>query len=289
MRSAKEKRFEELKELIKQIRNFKKIKDLSNMLSSFEDLTRAYQKALPVIAKEEKGITPRFYVHILVEVETFLNELWEDRDGRKNLSKNNSKCLGTLRQKIRKYVKDFESDMAKFKENPDVEAEAEEEEDKSGAGSDDDDSDAQVGPAAFRKDSEVRKPASKVRAAPVSGDDSDDSDDWGSSGDDETSSSDDDNQYASLKEKFIKRAGGDDEKKKEKPAKRKVRLQVRDDDEDAQNAEAAGGEWQQVPGGASAPVKPQMFAKDADINTAVVMKKLSEILAARGKKGNNNI
>lgn len=31
--------------------------------------------------------------------------------------------------------------------------------------------------------------------------------------------------------------------------------------------------------------KPKMFAKDADINTTVVLKKLSEILAARGKKG----
>lgn len=153
MRSAKEKRFEELKDLIRQIKNFKKIKDLSNMLTCFEDLTKAYQKALPVIVKEEKGVTPRFYVQCLVEVETFLNELWEDRDGRKNLSKNNSKSLSTLRQKMRKYVKDFESDIAKFKENPDVEVEDEEDVDKSDESSDD-----EVGPAAFRKsDSDVRK------------------------------------------------------------------------------------------------------------------------------------
>merc|ERR1711974_199229 len=75
---------------------------------------------LPVIMKEENGVTPRFYVQCLVEVETFLTEMWEDREGRKNLSKNNSKSLGTLRQKLRKYVKDFEADIAKFKENPDV-------------------------------------------------------------------------------------------------------------------------------------------------------------------------
>ena len=106
------------------------------MLSSFEDLTKAYQKALPVIAKEEKGVTPRFYVQVLVEVETFLNELWEDRDGRKNLSKNNSKSLSTLRQKMRKYVKDFETDVAKFKENPGEEEEDEEAEEKSDEESD---------------------------------------------------------------------------------------------------------------------------------------------------------
>lgn len=130
------------------------------MLSSFEDVTKAYQKALPVIAKEEKGVTPRFYVQCLVEVETFLNELWEDRDGRKNLSKNNSKALSTLRQKIRKYVKDFEDDIAKFKENPDDEVEDEEAEEKS---DDDSSSSDDDGPAAFKKsESDFKKAPAKV-------------------------------------------------------------------------------------------------------------------------------
>lgn len=31
--------------------------------------------------------------------------------------------------------------------------------------------------------------------------------------------------------------------------------------------------------------KPKMFAKGTEINTAVVVKKLNEILQARGKKG----
>lgn len=48
---------------------------------------------------------------------------------RKNLSKNNSKSLATLRQKVRKYLKDFEDDLAKFKENPDLP----DEEDEKGA------------------------------------------------------------------------------------------------------------------------------------------------------------
>lgn len=45
---------------------------------------------------------------------------------RKNLSKNNSKSLTALRQKLRKYIKDFEEDMAKFRENPDLPDEDEE-------------------------------------------------------------------------------------------------------------------------------------------------------------------
>lgn len=88
---------------------------------------RAYQKALPVIAKEEAGQTPRFYVRCLVEMEDFINEVWEDREGRKNMSKNNSKSLTSLRQKLRKYNKDFEDDIVKFRENPDQDDDEEEE------------------------------------------------------------------------------------------------------------------------------------------------------------------
>ena len=35
------------------------------------------------------------------------------------MSKNNAKSLGAMRQKLRKYIKDFDDDMAKFRENPD--------------------------------------------------------------------------------------------------------------------------------------------------------------------------
>merc|ERR1711874_232167 len=66
VRSAKEKRYEELNNIIKDIRNFKKNKDMSRLESSFGELCRAYQKASAVIAKEEGGKTPRFYVRCLV-------------------------------------------------------------------------------------------------------------------------------------------------------------------------------------------------------------------------------
>lgn len=49
VRSTKEKRYEDLSNLIKAIRNHRKIKDMASILQSFEDLTRAYQKALPVV------------------------------------------------------------------------------------------------------------------------------------------------------------------------------------------------------------------------------------------------
>lgn len=82
VRSTKEKRYEDISNLIKAIRNHKKIKDMASIITSFEDLTRAYQKALPVISKEENGVTPRFFVRALAELEDFITEVWEDREGR---------------------------------------------------------------------------------------------------------------------------------------------------------------------------------------------------------------
>ena len=69
---------------------------------------------------------------------------------------------------------------------------------------------------------------------------------------------------------------------------RKKKLE--EEEEEAQTEEAAGGGWQRVKGGVACgrcwpmTAKPKMSAKDADIKMAVVLKKLSEIVA-RGKKG----
>ena len=121
VKSAKEKRYESLTTIIKNIRNSKKINDFNKMESSFAELGKAYDKAKPVIAKEENGVVPKFYVRILVEMEDLVNKTWEDKDLRKNMNKNNSKSLSTLRQKLRKYIRtDFEDDVSKFRENPGI-------------------------------------------------------------------------------------------------------------------------------------------------------------------------
>lgn len=68
------------------------------------------------------------------------------------MSKNNAKGLTTLRQKYRKYAKDFESDIAVFRENPDApdsDAEVEREDPEEDS---DDDTFIVRGPAAFGKE-----------------------------------------------------------------------------------------------------------------------------------------
>lgn len=287
VRSAREKRFEDLHNTIKQIRNFKKIKDLSSMLSSFEDLMRVYTKAYSsVILKEENGIHPRFYIRCLVEMDDFIQEIWEDREGRKNMSKNNSKSLTTLRKKLRKYIKDYEDDMAKFRENPDLPDDDEEnEEEESDSESDDDD--VPVSAATFKKSgSEASQSQSTYVKASTHADDdggSDDSSiDWGNDSDSSSSSSEEEGNYQSIRERFLKKnTDKDDDEKKDRKKGRtdKPRKQKKDEGDDSE------GEWEYVTTGAKVPSeKPKMFAKDAEINIEAVMKKLAEVVAARGKK-----
>lgn len=283
---------------------------MSSCISSFEELIRAYQKAAPVIAKEEDGVTPRFFVRALAELEDFVNEAWNDKS---TLSKNNSKQLGTLRQKVRKYIKDFEQDLVKFRESPDVGDNDDDDDDKQeDAAGDGDDSSDEEGPEAvaaaavaaaakavtFKKEAAAEKKAAKAAAAAAAAtDDSDDSVDWGSETDSDSDSSDDDGAGMNIRERFLKktdavgvaaaglreaeREGERKDKKKKSKESSSRRQRAGDDDDDDDDEEG----WEMVKKGtAVATEKPKMFAKDAEIDIGLVLNKLNEIMAARGKK-----
>lgn len=271
VRSTKEKRYEELSNLIKTIRNHRKIKDMASIIQSFEDLTRAYQKALPVISKEENGVTPRFFVRALAELEDFINEVWEDRDGRKNLSKNNGKALGTLRQKVRKYIKDFEADLAKFRESPDDGDDEDDEEEKA---EEESESSEDEKPAVLQK--QIGKEVKEKKPSKYQ-EDSDDSIDWGSDSDSDSDSSEEEAQYINIRERFLKKATDkddkdvDDEKRKSKKIKGHLPKKHREDDDDNEG-------WETVTkGSATTAEKPKMFAKDAEIDISLVLNKLNEV------------
>lgn len=276
VRSTKEKRYEDLSNLIKAIRNHKKIKDMASIITSFEDLNRAYTKALPVIMKEENGVTPRFYVRCLAELEDFIIEMWEDK---KNLSKNNSKSLGTLRQKVRKYIKDFETDLAKFREAPDLDDEEEEKSEEESESS----ADEEVAPKAAapaKKDVEKTK-----KPKPQNDDDSDDSIDWGSDSDSDSDSSGSDIGTGNMRDHFLKKTVDKDDDALGKKRPKRIDRDDKPRKRPQSDAEGDGeGEWNIVTAGSGTVEKPKMFAKDAEIDIGVVLNKLNEIMAARGKK-----
>lgn len=270
VRSAKEKHYEELNNTIKLIRNHKKIKDVAKLLSGFEDLIKAYQKAKSsVIDKEEGGKVPKFYIKCLVELDDFVQENWEDR---KNMNKNNSKSLTTLRQKLRKYNKEFEQEINDYRENPDGDDEGKESDDESE--SDDDDAGSVDEQKGKTNDFERQKTMSTT-SKDISDEDGEDDDesDWDMSSDEDESSSDDEDYGENLLAKFLKK-DTDKEKEVKKREKKVKEVRKKKDDE---------GEWTKVEGTA-APEKPKMFAKDAEINHVVMAKKLIEVMAMRGKK-----
>ena len=186
VKSAKEKRYESLHSIIKTIRNSKKINDFNKMETSFQELCKAYDKAKPVILKEEvDGKTPKFYLRVLVEMDDLINKTWEDKDLRKNMNKNNSKSLGALRQKLRKYIRtDFDDEVAKFREAPDEEEEEEQEEEKEAESGGESDAE-EVAPVAKAKEQTAVK--FKKAAEPKDDEDDESDDSYWNSDDDESS------------------------------------------------------------------------------------------------------
>lgn len=291
VKSAKDKHSEQLHELIKSIRNKKKVKDFTKILPDFEELTRKYQKVKSILDKESEGKTPRFLVKCLVELEDFVEQCWEDRERRKSMNKNNSKCLSSLRQKLRKHNKTIQEEIDDYRKNPDAEDGAQSADEKEAASESDRDSDDE----SLDSVNFVKKPVGaagapasdvvdKVKAKPAedSGDESET--DWGSSDDGTDLSSDEDKYEGNLAARFLKRQDDREDKetttrrvKKVKPEKSKEKKKIAEDEDDKG--------WQSVQGaGISTSEKPKMFAKESEINHQNVLKKLVEVLAMRGKK-----
>nr|XP_020479042.1 eukaryotic translation initiation factor 3 subunit C [Monopterus albus] len=296
VRSAKDKRFEELTNLIKTIRNAMKIRDMAKCLEEFEQLCRAFLKSKNIVDKE--GV-PSFYIRLLADLEDYLNQLWDDKEGKKKMNKNNAKALSTLRQKIRKYNRDYEAEIATYKENPQESADEEEEKEPEESGSSSE-SEAEAGDegvsarAFLKKKPEAAPEASKfLKSAKGSGDESsssdddDDDEDWGSdtvdSGRESSFQSTLPTHPLSVLRTQETEKSTDKKSGKKKKLKKKERLEEEAEEEGGEEVE---GGWEKVKGGVPlVKEKPKMFAKGTEINTAVVVKKLNEILQARGKKG----
>jgi len=264
VKSAKDKRFEILQNTIKVIRNSMKITDIAKIETEYQNLTKEYEKAKVVVIKE--GI-PNFFIKILADLEDYIQTQWEDTDGRKKLSKPNAKALASLRQKLKKYNRDFEEKITEYRQDPAKFEEAEEEEVEAEAGSDD--------------DSDVDDPVDTIPKKPVP-DDDDDSDDFFDSDSDESSSDEDDLPEGGRRQwtaaMFLKDTTDKGDKK---AGKREKKVRPDKSKDKAAAAAAKDDGWTQV----SNDKMKVLFPKDTEINHQAVLKKYHEILAVRGRKG----
>ncbi|KAJ8364352.1 hypothetical protein SKAU_G00131830 [Synaphobranchus kaupii] len=255
VRSAKDKRFEELTNLIKTIRNAMKIRDMAKCLEEFEQLCRAFLKSKTIVDKE--GV-PAFYIRLLADLEDYLNQLWEDKEGKNEDEQEQCQGLSTLRQKIRKYNRDYETEITSYKENPEQSADEEEEKDEGESESEGEGKPASEPPADPRK---FLKGAA-----------------------DEESEKCFFGRCLSLRRHRTAKGTRARRRKRRGRGGTRRRSVWRRKRKKGQRARKEAG--RSVKGGVPlVKEKPKMFAKGTEINTTVVVKKLNEILQARGKKG----
>jgi translation initiation factor 3 subunit C len=115
IKTAKEKQYEEMQKIVKNINNHIKINDWNAIYTEWEKLNKVYAKttttsALSTATRSDKEGPPRIFLKILVTLENFIKTIETEKP---KMSLPNTKAFNIMKQKFKKWLK-TNSELTKF-------------------------------------------------------------------------------------------------------------------------------------------------------------------------------
>jgi len=115
VKSAKNKRFDELEGTIKLIENAGKISDWHAINDQYDRMNRQ----IPTLQRDNDGKPPKMYIQTIAELETQVAEAFEKQKVTpKKMNPIAQKGMNALRQKIKKNNRDHQSEIEAFRKDP---------------------------------------------------------------------------------------------------------------------------------------------------------------------------
>ena len=115
VKSAKDKRFDELEGTIRQIENAEKIGDWNSVNEQYQKMNRQ----IPVLMRDLEGKPPKMYVKTIAELETTVTEAHEKQKvTAKKMNAIAQKGLNTIRQNIKKNNRDYAAEIEAYRKDP---------------------------------------------------------------------------------------------------------------------------------------------------------------------------
>lgn len=127
VKSAKDRTWDTLKDIVKKIKNAMKTNDWPKIQDEFDELNKKIDKSKMLIMQH--GL-PKFYVKILSEVADFILETSKDKDAITKMKSSVKQAFNQMKSQVRKHNENYKTEIAHCKANPD-EYETEEEDEKS--------------------------------------------------------------------------------------------------------------------------------------------------------------
>lgn len=113
VKSAKDKLLDDMKESIESINVAKRSNTWSTVLTDFEKLGR-----LLVKSKQQNFGTPKFYIVCLGGLEDYIDATNENEKSEKTLNGAEARAFNTVRQRVKKTIKEYQVYYDQFRENP---------------------------------------------------------------------------------------------------------------------------------------------------------------------------